>query len=85
MEKFALNDLKEIMRLCAGEDESIDLDGDILDLSFNDLGYDSLALLETASHAERQLGIRLPEERLTAVESPRGFLDLVNDQLAQHA
>jgi act minimal PKS acyl carrier protein len=85
MEKFALNDLKEIMRLCAGEDESIDLDGDILDLSFNDLGYDSLALLETASHAERQLGIRLPEERLAEVESPRGFLDLVNDQLAQHA
>ncbi|MFD6282084.1 acyl carrier protein [Streptomyces sp. NPDC060209] len=77
MNGFTLDDLKRVMRECAGEDESIDLDGDILDAPFEDLGYDSLALLETATRIERELGVRMPEEVLSGAKTPRLLLEAV--------
>ncbi|MEU0301562.1 acyl carrier protein [Streptomyces sp. NPDC006175] len=77
MNGFTLDDLKRVMRECAGEDETTGLDGDILDAPFEDLGYDSLALLETATRIERQLGLRLPEEVLSGAKTPRLLLEAV--------
>ncbi|MFD0346149.1 acyl carrier protein [Kitasatospora aburaviensis] len=37
---------------------------------FSDLGYDSLAVLETVSRIEREYGIRIPEDALSAVRTP---------------
>ncbi|WP_432147139.1 acyl carrier protein [Streptomyces sp. bgisy084] len=78
MTDFTLDDLKRVMRECAGEDESVSLDGDILDLPFEDLGYDSLALLETATRIERERGVSVPEEKLSEAKTPRLLLDAVN-------
>ncbi|MET9383875.1 acyl carrier protein [Streptomyces sp. NPDC002928] len=78
MTDFTLDDLKRVMRECAGEDESVDLDGDILDSPFEDLGYDSLALLETATRIERERGVSVPEEVLSGAKTPRLLLDAVN-------
>ncbi|MBT2511512.1 acyl carrier protein [Streptomyces sp. ISL-98] len=78
MTDFTLDDLKRVMRECAGEDESVDLDGDILDSPFEDLGYDSLALLETATRIERERGVSVPEEMLSGAKTPRLLLDAVN-------
>jgi|SRR4051794_13084007 len=83
--QLTLDQLKTIMRECAGEDESVNLDGDILDVPFPDLGYDSLALLETASRVQRQFDVQLSDEDLTEVETPKAFLDLVNTALGQTA
>ncbi|MEV3932782.1 MULTISPECIES: acyl carrier protein [unclassified Streptomyces] len=78
MNSFTLDDLKRVMRECAGEDESsIGLDGNILDAPFEDLGYDSLALLETATRIERELGVRMPEEVLSGARTPRLLLEAV--------
>ncbi|WP_329109591.1 acyl carrier protein [[Kitasatospora] papulosa] len=77
MKGFTLADLKRVMRECAGEDENVDLDGDILDAPFENLGYDSLALLETATRIERELGVRMPEEVLSGAMTPRLLLDAV--------
>lgn len=82
MSELTIDRLREVMRACAGEDESVDLDSDILDVTFNDLGYDSLALLETASRLEREFGIALAEELVTEVETPRGLITLVNTSVA---
>ena len=60
MNAFTLDDLRRILRACAGEAESIDLDGDIVDIPFDELGYDSLALLELASRVEREYGAAIP-------------------------
>lgn len=75
---FTLADLKRILLGAAGADESVDMDGDILDALFTDLGYDSLALLETAAVISREYGIQLTDDAVTAATTPRGFLELVN-------
>lgn len=85
MTRFTMADLVEVMRAAAGEDESVDLDGNIAEITFGELGYDSLAVMETASRVERELGVSLPEETMTTIETPTQFVDLVNAQLAVSA
>ncbi|MFE0427297.1 acyl carrier protein [Streptomyces sp. NPDC058953] len=79
---LAVADLIRIMRESAGEDESIDLDGDVLDADFADLGYDSLALLETAGRISREFGVDIGDDDLDGVATPREFLTAVNRALA---
>jgi act minimal PKS acyl carrier protein len=78
MQKFTLDDLLTIMRACAGEAESIDLDSDVLDMSFDELGYDSIALLETASRIQRSTGISSADVALSVGGTPRALVELVN-------
>jgi acyl carrier protein len=85
MRTFTLDTLKKIMREAAGEDEIASLDGDFEQLSFTDLGYDSLALMETASWVEREFGLALPEEEMADVVTPADFVDFVNGRLAEAA
>jgi minimal PKS acyl carrier protein len=82
MPRFTLDDLKQVLRDAAGEDESVDLDGGIMDTEFGELGYDSLAILETASHIERGLGVQLPEDEVGKQQTPREFIEFVNSVLA---
>ncbi|UCM87085.1 acyl carrier protein [Streptomyces marincola] len=78
-ETFTLDDVRRILREGAGKDESVDLDGDILDKGFADLGYDSLALMETASRIEREYKVALDEDVLDIeVVTPRTLIDAVN-------
>ncbi|MFB4424427.1 acyl carrier protein [Streptomyces sp. QL37] len=78
---FTVDALKQILRDGAGADESAALDGDILDTSFDALGYESLALLETASRIERAYDISLDEEAFGEAVTPRALIDLVNSHL----
>ena len=82
MATLDLSALRDILRECAGENESADLAGDILDVSFSDLGYDSLALLETAGVIQRRFGARLQDDAVTQVQTPRALLDLTNRAIA---
>jgi minimal PKS acyl carrier protein len=83
MARFTLDALREVLRTAAGEDESVDLDGDILDTDFGDLGYDSLAILETASLIERNFGVRLPDDDVGMQHTPGKFIDFVNSILQE--
>ncbi|MFJ9185163.1 acyl carrier protein [Streptomyces anulatus] len=78
---FTIDDLKSILREGAGADEGVDLDGDILDAEFDALGYESLAMLETAGRIEREYGISLDEEIFADARTPRELIALVNGQL----
>lgn len=78
MTTMEIEDLTRIMRECAGEDESVDLNGDILHTPLEALGYDSLALLETASRIEREYKISLPEEVVAEFRTPADVLKVVN-------
>ncbi|WP_280723143.1 acyl carrier protein [Kitasatospora sp. MAA4] len=71
------------MRESAGQDEAVDLEGDILDTHFQELGYDSLALLETTSRIAREYGIAIADEDLDGAESPGALLQLVNQALTR--
>lgn len=81
MREFSLAEMIDIMRDCAGEDESVHLDGDISDTPFRDIGYDSLALLETVARIERDYGVTLDDEDVHHAETPRMLLSLVNSRL----
>lgn len=78
---FTIDDLKAILREGAGADEGVDLDGDILDAEFDALGYESLAMLETAGRIEREYGISLDEEIFADARTPRALIALVNGHL----
>lgn len=81
MAELTLDELKQILREGAGEDESVDLSGDVLDVPFMTLGYDSLALLETAGRVERTYGVTLVDDAVSEAETPRLLLDLINEAL----
>lgn len=79
MEELTVTRLMEIVRECAGDGETPTSADDVLDVEFSALGYDSLAMLETASRVERDYGIRLADDQVTEAKTPRAFLSLVRD------
>ncbi|MFJ1974910.1 acyl carrier protein [Streptomyces sp. NPDC087903] len=79
---FTIEDLKRILLEGAGADENVDLDGDILDTEFEELSYESLALLETCGRIEREYGISLDDSVLTEAKTPRAMVEAVNARLA---
>jgi minimal PKS acyl carrier protein len=82
MTAFNLDDVRRIMRECAGEDGTATLDGDIADTPFTELGYDSLAVLELAARIQQQMGIPMPDEALDHLQSPGGTVEYVNNRAA---
>lgn len=75
---IALPDLRRILLEGAGAVQGIDLDGEILDSNFEDLGYDSIAIMETAARISREYGVAIDDEALLDARTPRLLLDLVN-------
>jgi act minimal PKS acyl carrier protein len=74
---MTIDDLRTILVACAGESEGV-LDGDIRDRDFDELGYDSLALMETAARIRSDFGVTIPDERIAELRTPGEILDLVN-------
>lgn len=81
MREFTVDDLTRIMRATVGVDDSVDLDADILDTQFTDLGYDSLAVLEIANKIEKEFPVSIPDDAVGEMETPRHLVDYVNRQL----
>ncbi|GGU59262.1 acyl carrier protein [Streptomyces lavendofoliae] len=73
-----LADLTRMLRESAGEEEGIDLDGDVIDTPFMDLGYDSLALLQVIGQIQREYGIAIPDDAVVDAETPGALLALIN-------
>jgi act minimal PKS acyl carrier protein len=85
MSAITLQDLSAALAESAGADEGDALGDTSLDLSFTELGYDSLALLETAALVQERHGARLDDDEITTLRTPREFLDLANRALARTA
>lgn len=75
---FTLADLCRILAEVAGTEQGVDLDGDILDTSFDELGYDSIALLEAAARIGHEFGRVLSDDAVVEAQTPRIMIDLVN-------
>ena len=78
---FTLDDMRQIMGGCAGVPESVDLTDDIGQVSFAELGYDSLAVLEMTARIQRQLGVRIPDDAVDEMKTPQAAVDYVNRRL----
>jgi minimal PKS acyl carrier protein len=73
-----LQDLRRILEESAGAEQGVDLAGEILDVQFDELGYDSLALMETAARISREYGIQIDDDALSEATTPRRLLGLLN-------
>lgn len=78
---FSLDDLRMLMRACAGIDESVDLDGDIGGYTFEELGYDSLAVLEMAAKIQNMLGVAISDDAAQELTTPDSLVDYVATRL----
>lgn len=85
MSQLTLDDLREIMIAAAGEDDGVDLTLEILDIPFTELGFDSLAMLETVTLVKRRTGVAIADDELDSVSTPRALLVKVNTSLEQTA
>ncbi|RJQ81696.1 acyl carrier protein [Amycolatopsis panacis] len=83
MSRFTLDDLLVIMRECAGEPEVHALDDSAADVPFDELGYDSVALIEIIGQIGRDVGITFPDELTTEHTTPATLVHLVNGALAR--
>lgn len=76
---FTLKDLRELLRV----EDAAELTPENADAIFEDLGYDSLALIEFRSQLLRSAGVRMPESDLWKLRTPRQAVDYVNALRAQ--
>jgi minimal PKS acyl carrier protein len=79
---MTIDDFRRILIDCAGETES-ELNDDLLDMAFDEIGYDSLALMESAARIRREFGVTIPEDVIHDLETPRQVLDFVNGALVE--
>ncbi|MFJ2609343.1 acyl carrier protein [Streptomyces sp. NPDC091279] len=77
---FTVHDLKRVLSEGAGDDGG--LSGDLLDTPFGDLGFESLALLETGAVIGREFAVDLDDSLLHDIRTPRELIDLVNARLS---
>jgi act minimal PKS acyl carrier protein len=71
------DELFQVLVDCAGEGEAKMTD-DALDTPFDDLGYDSLALMEAAARIKQHTGVQIDDEKITELATPRDMLDAIN-------
>ncbi|QIS14053.1 acyl carrier protein [Nocardia arthritidis] len=77
-------DLFQILIASAGNPEIDVHENDFVDYQFEDLGYDSLALIEAAARVEQRYNVALPEEKLIEMTTPRQLLEFVNAAIADN-
>lgn len=83
--RLELADLTRILRIWGGEEDCVELTEEVQDLYWIELGYDSLSILQTIGSIERKFDVLLAGEILELGDTPRLFLELVNDALGSRA
>jgi minimal PKS acyl carrier protein len=78
---MSIEQLRSIFIACAGGDADA-LPTDMVDATFDELGYDSLVLIETSATLKREYGVVIPDEQLTELRTPAELLLLINDRIA---
>ncbi|WP_018547665.1 acyl carrier protein [Streptomyces sp. LaPpAH-108] len=85
MSRLTIDALRTILVACAGADDDVEFSDEALDVTFEELGYDSLALMESAARIEREYGIELSDDEIDEGLTPRRLLAIVNENLSQAA
>ncbi|MFJ3883279.1 phosphopantetheine-binding protein [Streptomyces sp. NPDC090077] len=83
--RLELADLTRILRIWGGEEDCVELTEEVQDLYWIELGYDSLSILQTIGSIERRFDVLLAGEILELGDTPRLFLELVNEALGSRA
>ncbi|MEU4766358.1 acyl carrier protein [Actinosynnema sp. NPDC023794] len=76
-----IHTLTAVLRKVAGEDETLDLATDVHpDTSFDDIGFDSIALLEVLNLLKREHGVQLDDDVLEHAKTPAALLDVIEEE-----
>lgn len=76
--RFEVNDLRRILRDCAGAEPDDAIDAAALDATFEELGYDSIILMETLARISREYRVIIEDDVVTVDTTPRLLIDMVN-------
>lgn len=82
MSRFTVDDIRRILRDCAGEPDSVSLEDDIGTISFEEMGYDSLAVLEMAARIQQEFLVAIPDETVSELPTPDAVVGYVGPRLA---
>ncbi|MGH3756288.1 acyl carrier protein [Actinophytocola sp.] len=87
MTALTLQRLAKLMEECGDRDPAaeLELDENIGNVSFEELGFDSLSLFNTCVQIENAYPVKLSLDAVLAAETPDGLLDLVNQDLGRSA
>jgi acyl carrier protein len=83
MDSFNLDDLRHLFASSEGLTGNTELGPDNLDTPLTDLGYDSLAMLEFAGVVQREHGVRMPDDCVLEMTTPRATIAYVNRRLSE--
>ena len=78
MTALTLPELRALLVDAAGASDAADVTDDYGNQPFADLGYDSLALMESAAVLKRRHGVEIPEDVLGTLTTPNEMLAFVN-------
>lgn len=82
MAAFTIDDLRTIMCATAGPGDHPVLEGDIQDVPFSELDFDSLAVLELATRIQQAYGMPFPDDAVEEMSTPGDVLVYVTQRLA---
>ncbi|MFH9677343.1 acyl carrier protein [Streptomyces sp. NPDC017405] len=85
MKEFTLADLRQTVAACVGTGNADVVDEASLDVSFMDLGLDSLALYELVTRIQDDLSVSIADEEIDELKTPRLLLGHVNGLLGHTA
>jgi len=82
MALVSTDDLRRVLREVTGESPDDVDEASFLETSLEQLGYDSLALMEAAARIQQEFGVRLADDDVFRIGTPRELLRFVNDAAA---
>lgn len=83
MTTFGLEDLKRLLTSDSNTGDGSEITESSLTDEFTELGYDSLALLELVSKVERDFGIKLPDDALENMLTPKSTVYYISARIAE--
>ncbi|MFJ4006563.1 acyl carrier protein [Streptomyces sp. NPDC090023] len=85
MKEFTLFDLQQTVAACVGTENADVIDQASLDVSFTDLGMDSLSVYEMITKVQDDLSLTITDEEMDELKTPRLLIGHVNDRLGNTA
>ncbi|MEV4206356.1 acyl carrier protein [Nocardia salmonicida] len=72
------SDILQALISAAGDPETDLPDGGLLDTTFEELGYDSLALIESVSRLEKRFAVKIADQTVMDCRTFREMVERVN-------
>ncbi|MEU3861269.1 phosphopantetheine-binding protein [Streptomyces sp. NPDC028722] len=81
MRRFTVADFQKSVDACVGTDERVVFDDSAMDVTFAELGLDSLAVYEMFTRLEADLGLEIPDDDLDGLTTAGAVLTYVRHRL----